>query len=84
MDTLRKLLARLRISEEHLVITNEITGAGYIVDNEDNVLCRWGHIHEGIATLEAYYEASLLPFDTELEPSGRLTNNERFDGRYYT
>lgn len=71
MDYLRELLAKLQIDLDCLVIVNTI-GAGYIVDNDDNVFCRWGHLHEGIATLEAYLEASVLPFDTEIEPSGRM------------
>ena len=59
MDVLRKLLRKLDIDEKYLVITDKITGAGYIAKH-DNVFCRWGHILEGIAVMEAYLDAELL------------------------
>lgn len=60
MNVLRKLLSRLGIEEQYLVIVDTITGAGYIEKN-NNVFCRWGYIQEGIALLEAYLEAAALP-----------------------
>lgn len=60
MNVLLKLLSKLGIDKEHLIIVNEITGAGYIM-KDDNVFARWGYIQEGIAILEAYLEAAAMP-----------------------
>lgn len=70
MNVLRKLLAQLGIDERYLVITDFITGAGYIAKG-NYVFCRWGYIQEGVATLSAYVEAAERQFDTEITPSNR-------------
>lgn len=67
MDVLLALLKKLDISSKCLKITDHVTGAGYIVDQNDNVFCRWGHIYEGIAILEAYNESCLLYRDAASE-----------------
>ena len=59
MDALKVLLKKLDIDEKYLHITDKVTGAGYIAKH-DNVFCRWGHILEGIAVMEAYLDAELL------------------------
>ena len=66
MDTLKALLKKLDIDEKYLVITDKVTGAGYIA-KKDNVFCRWGFIQEGIAVMEAYLDAESLYRDAQSE-----------------
>ena len=66
-QTLIDLFIELRIQGSQLLITDAITGAGYIMDREDNVIVRWGSYEEAIAVLEAYLVAYSIKkgFDKE-------------------
>lgn len=64
MERLKKLFEQLDGDNAALIITNRQLGAGYILDKNDNVFCRWGHLHEGIAVLETYLEAFAHGFGT--------------------
>lgn len=57
MNQLISLYEDLYLPNTVLLITNEITGAGYIATGKDDVLVRWGSYKEGIRVLEAYITA---------------------------
>jgi hypothetical protein len=58
---LEALFYKLDLTNAQLVITDENTGAGYIIGIGDNVFARWTNYKEAIATLQAYIEADSKP-----------------------
>ncbi len=52
-----ELYNSLRLVNTSLLITDEITGAGYIITANDVVVVRWGTYNEGIRVLTAYKDA---------------------------
>lgn len=60
-ELLEALFFKLRLPDAQLVITDELTGAGYIVSNRDTVFARWTNYKEAIVTLQAYIEADSKP-----------------------
>lgn len=64
MNRLIELYQDLELLRTVLLITDEISGAGYIAHpiDEDNdiVIVRWGSYREGIRILEAYNRADSM------------------------
>lgn len=58
MTLLRRLYTQLDLPETQLVITDENTGAGYIVTDDDRVFARWSTGDRGVALLSIYVEAA--------------------------
>jgi hypothetical protein len=61
MDELIELYQELKLVRTSLVILDVITGAGYIVSDDDRIVVRWGSYNEGIRILRAFRRADSMP-----------------------